>query len=86
MQACSTQLDGGLWHGHGKIQLTKGRVFIGQFNQDTMSEGKLYEMQKDNTYTLFKVKYDYQKDKEVSTNNQVPIEKIFISKSHTKCE
>jgi len=51
-----------------------------------MSEGKLYEMQKDNTYTLFKVRYDYLKDKEVSTNNQVPVEKIFISKGHTKCE
>lgn len=47
MQACSTQLNSGFWHGH-----TKGLVVIGQFNQDTMSEGKLYEMQKDNTYTL----------------------------------
>jgi hypothetical protein len=27
-----------------------------------MSEGKLYEMQKDNTYTLFQVKYDWLKD------------------------
>jgi hypothetical protein len=27
-----------------------------------MSEGKLYEMQKDNTYTLYQVKYDYLKD------------------------
>ncbi len=30
-----------------------------------MSEGKLYEMQKDNTYTLYQVKYDYQKDKNI---------------------
>jgi hypothetical protein len=51
-----------------------------------MSEGKLYEMQKDNTYTLFEVKYDYLKDKEVSINEQVPVEKIFISIGHTKCE
>ncbi len=28
-----------------------------------MSEGKLYEMQKDKTYTLYQVKYDYLKDK-----------------------
>ena len=30
MQWCSTQLQGGLWHGHGKILLSKGRVFIGE--------------------------------------------------------
>jgi hypothetical protein len=28
-----------------------------------MSEGKLYEMQKNNTYTLYQVKYDCLKDK-----------------------
>jgi hypothetical protein len=28
-----------------------------------MSEGKLYEMQNDKTYTLFQVKYDSLKDK-----------------------
>jgi hypothetical protein len=28
-----------------------------------MSEGKLYELQNDKTYTLFQVKYDYLKDK-----------------------
>ena len=69
MQACSTQLHDGLWHGHGKIQLTKGRVFIGQFYLDAMTEGKLYEMQKDNTYTLFNVKYDFIRDMDDSTNN-----------------
>ncbi len=34
-----------------------------------MSEGKLYEMQKDNNYTLYLVKYDYQKDKDTIANN-----------------
>jgi hypothetical protein len=29
-----------------------------------MSEGKLYEMQNDNTYTLYQVKFDYLKDKD----------------------
>ena len=48
------------------MSLTKGRVFIGEFKDDRMSEGKLYEMQKDNTYTLFQVKYDYLKDKDTS--------------------
>ena len=27
-----------------------------------MNEGKLYEMQEDNTYSLYHVKYDYQQD------------------------
>ena len=34
-----------------------------------MSEGKLYEMQKYNTYTLYKVKYDYLKDKGTHPND-----------------
>jgi hypothetical protein len=31
MQRCSTQLQEGLWHGHGKMSLLNGRVFIGEF-------------------------------------------------------
>ena len=31
MQWCSAQLQGGRWHGHGKVSLTNGRVFIGEF-------------------------------------------------------
>jgi hypothetical protein len=27
-----------------------------------MNEGKLYELQSDNTYTLYQVNYDYQQD------------------------
>jgi hypothetical protein len=34
-----------------------------------MSEGKLYEMQKDKTYTMYQVKYDYLKDKYTIANN-----------------
>ena len=34
-----------------------------------MSEGKLYEMQEDNTYTLYEVKYDYIKDKDTLVND-----------------
>jgi hypothetical protein len=63
MQVCSSKLQGALSHGHGKLFLSDGRVFIGEFKEDMMSEGKLYEMQPDNTYTLYQVKYDYQKDK-----------------------
>ncbi len=63
MQLGSAQVQGGKWHGHGKILLKGGRVFIGEFKEHRMSEGKLYQMQQDNTYTLYQVKYDYQKDK-----------------------
>jgi hypothetical protein len=31
MQYVSTQLQGGWWHGHGKMSLKNGRVFIGEF-------------------------------------------------------
>jgi hypothetical protein len=34
-----------------------------------MSEGKLYEMQNDNTYTLYQVKYDHLKDKNTSPSD-----------------
>ena len=34
-----------------------------------MSEGKLYEMQKDKTYTLYQVKYDYLKDKDTGVDD-----------------
>ena len=50
-------------HGHGKIFLRDARVFIGEFKENIMSEGKLYEMKEDKTYTLYQVKYDNQKDK-----------------------
>jgi len=60
---CSTKLQGGLKHGRGKMMLAGGRAFIGEFKLNRMSEGKLYEMQSDKTYTLYQVKYDYVKDK-----------------------
>ena len=34
-----------------------------------MSEGKLYEMKNDKTYTLYQVKYDYLKDKNTSVQD-----------------
>jgi hypothetical protein len=62
-------MQGGLRHGHGKASLSNGRVFIGEFKLSMMSEGKLYEMQKDKTYTLYQVKYDYLKDKGTLLSN-----------------
>ncbi len=41
---CSAQLQEGLRHGHGKITLEGGRVFIGEFKEGKMSEGGLYQM------------------------------------------
>jgi hypothetical protein len=49
--------------------LAGGRGFIGEFKLNRMSEGKLYEMQKDKTYTLYQVKYDYLKDKDTTQSN-----------------
>ena len=40
----------------------KGCMFIGEFKFDSMYEGKLYELQQDNTYSLFQVKYDVESD------------------------
>ena len=31
MQVCQTQMQGGLSDGHGKVSLTNGRIFIGEF-------------------------------------------------------
>ena len=37
-------------------------MFIGDWYRDMMNEGKLYELQQDNTYSLFLVKYNPQSD------------------------
>jgi hypothetical protein len=65
----SAQKQGGMHYGHGKVSLANGRVFIGEFKKDKMSEGKLYEMQNDKTYTLYQVKYDHLKDKGTYLND-----------------
>jgi hypothetical protein len=61
-QLISSQVQQALPHGEGKLWLTNGRIFIGDFYRNRMNSGKLYEMQADNTYTLYDVKYDAQKD------------------------
>jgi len=61
-QIISSQVQQALPHGEGKQWLTNGRIFIGDFYHRRMNSGKLYEMQADNTYTLYNVKYDAQKD------------------------
>ena len=42
--------------------LSNARMFIGDFKCNMMNEGKLYELQQDNTYSLYQVKYNPQAD------------------------
>jgi hypothetical protein len=53
MQGISAQSKNTLVHGKGKTWLDDARLFIGEFYCDRMSEGKLYELQHDNRYSLF---------------------------------
>ena len=61
-QVISSQMQQAEPHGEGKRWLTKGRIFIGDSYRFKMHSGKLYEMQADNTFTLYNVQYDAQKD------------------------
>jgi hypothetical protein len=44
-----------------------GRIYIGGFKDDKMTEGKKYELQEDHTHTLFHVKHD-ENEKEIERN------------------
>jgi hypothetical protein len=55
-------------------------MFIGDWKFNNMNEGELYEMQRDGTYNLYSVKYDYLKDRKVVPDKQVPIAKELIAK------
>jgi hypothetical protein len=50
-----------------------GRIYIGQSKNHKKTEGRMYELQEDQTHTLFKVKYD---------ENEKLIEKKEISRGH----
>ena len=39
-----------------------GSIYIGQWKNDNKTEGKRYELQEDQTHTLFEVKYDNGKE------------------------
>ena len=71
-------------HGHGKLWMKDGRIFIGQFERHKLKEGYLYELQHDGTHTMYHVKYNNEEDfrNSVPSINQVPTEKIEISKEH----
>lgn len=58
MQGWTSQIQDGAPQGHGKIWLSHGRIFIGNFEYSKMKEGKLLELQPDNTYTEYHVTYN----------------------------
>ena len=71
----SGQWQEGVSHGNGKQLLGGGRVFTGEFERDTLKEGTLRELQKDNnTVCIYNVTFDAQQDYTnwVSRSKQVP--------------
>lgn len=54
------------YNSHKKIWFDDGRVFFGEIKNNRLSEGKLCEIEKDKTYSLYSVKYDLEKDKDNS--------------------
>jgi hypothetical protein len=58
----SSRVQQAVPHGEGKEWLSNGRIFIGDFKETRMHSGKIYEMQQDDTYTLYNVQYDAIKD------------------------
>ncbi len=48
----------------GKNLLNNGNIFIGEYQIDLMTQGNLYQLQSDSSYTQFEVKYDYENDDE----------------------
>lgn len=62
-----------MFNGLGKYYDDDGSIYIGQYKNGTRTEGRKFELHKDHTHTLFKVKHD-EKGKE--------IEKKEISRGH----
>jgi hypothetical protein len=42
--------------------MINGNSFIGNYKNEFMDEGTLYELQLDSSYSMFEVKYDYEND------------------------
>jgi hypothetical protein len=61
-------------NGKGKSWRDEGSIYIGRWRDDKRTEGKKYELQADDTHTLFHVKHNEGWNKE--------IEKKEISKGH----
>lgn len=48
--------------GQGKSLLTNGSTFIGNYKNNKMADGNLFELQENATYKKFEVAYDHEKD------------------------
>ena len=46
--------------GFAKGRLANGSIFVGDYQSELMKKGKLYELQTNGTFTLFKVKYNHE--------------------------
>ena len=61
-QAYSGETKYTVQHGHGKVWMADGRIFIGEFVKHKLKQGYLYELQVDGTHTMYHVKYDNEED------------------------
>ncbi len=70
--------------GSARCILTDGSVFIGDWQMNVMSRGKLYKLEKDGTYTMFDVEYNFEDDykKGKGPSEQVPTQKTLVSHDH----
>ena len=48
----------GRWHGLGRYMDYYGNIYIGGWKIGRETEGKMYELQEDGSYTLYNVKYN----------------------------
>ena len=61
------------WKGKGKRWHYDGEIYIGGFEDGNSTQGKMFELQKDGTHTLYKVEYDEEENE---------IEREEISRGH----
>ena len=48
----------GLKYGQGKYWFDDGKIFVGEYQNGCRQEGLMYELQADQTHTIFQVSYD----------------------------
>jgi hypothetical protein len=67
-QIFSGETKNTLQHGHGKLWMADGRIFMGELEKHKLKQGYLYELQLDGTHTMYHVKYNNEQD----SRNSVP--------------
>ena len=71
--------------GFGRSHLANGSIFIGDHQNNLMNKGKLYELKSYQTFTLYKVEYNHDKDSKngiTGPSKQVPVNKEKVSEGH----